>query len=504
VPSTTRSRSLAVVVLAAGRGKRLKSRLPKVLHQVCGRPALWHVLNAARAAKPDRVVLVVHHGADQVEEAIRSWDLVSEPTFVDQAEPLGTGHAVASAKRAIGSMDDVLVLAGDDPLIEGRHVRGVLAVHRRTTAAATVLTSIVDDPTGYARVVRDGSKLVEIVQEADASPEVGSIKEISTLVVAFARTKLFSALPQVGRENRQHEYYLPDIFAILRERGERISAVLGDFDTWAGVNSRASIATLTRVMRERINEAHLEHGVTIVDPSQTYIDVDVRIGADTVVHPLTFLEAGTRVGARCELGPSARIVDSRIDDGAVVTFAVVRGARIGRDATVGPFASLRPGTVLDPGSKAGTFVEIKGSRVGAGSKVPHLSYVGDATIGRNANIGAATVTVNYTGYDKHRTVIGDDVRIGSDTMLVAPVRIGKGAVTGAGSVITKDVPPGALAVERAEQRTVPGYRKRKDAEHGASGGGRHGDGAEAPNGSAARRRSRRGGTRNGGQSGAEG
>jgi bifunctional UDP-N-acetylglucosamine pyrophosphorylase / glucosamine-1-phosphate N-acetyltransferase len=287
-------------------------------------------------------------------------------------------------------------------------------------------------------------------------------------VYAFRREELYRALPLVGRDNRQREYYLPDTLGILRDKGERVSALLGDFETWAGVNSRASVATVSHLLRDRINARHLDKGVTIIDPAQTYIDVDVRIGADTVIHPLTFLEGDTRIGAGCEIGPSTRIRDSRIADGAEVTFAVVRGARIGPRASVGPFASLRPGTVLDEGAKAGTFVEIKASRVGSGSKVPHLTYVGDATIGRNTNVGAATVTVNYDGYAKHPTVIGDDVRIGSDTMLVAPVRVGKGAVTGAGSVITRDVPPGALAVERGEQRVVRGYRKRKDAERASS------------------------------------
>lgn len=468
MPSTTKTRSLAVVVLAAGKGKRLKSKLPKVLQPVCGRPSLWHVLRAASAARPDRVVVVVGHGAEPVEEAVRSWGLRPEPVFVDQGEALGTGHAVAAAEKAIGRASDVLVMAGDDPLVEGRHVRGVVSLHRRSKAAATVLTSLVDDPTGYGRVVREGSAFQAIVEESEASAETASIREISTLVYAFRREELYRVLRLVGRENRQREYYLPDTLGILRDKGERVSALLGDFETWAGVNSRASIATLSRLMRDRINMRHLDNGVTITDPAQTYIDVDVRIGPDTVVHPLSFLEGDTRIGVGCEIGPSARIEDSRIADGAEVTFAVVRDARIGPRASVGPFASVRPGTVLDEGVKVGTFVEVKASRVGAGSKVPHLTYVGDATIGKNTNVGAATVTVNYDGYTKHSTVIGDDVRIGSDTMLVAPVHVGKGAVTGAGSVITRDVPPGALAVERGEQRVVPGYRKRKDAEHASS------------------------------------
>ncbi len=469
LPSKTGPRSLAAVVLAAGKGKRLKSSLPKVLHPVCGRPALWHVLRAATRARPDRLVVVVNHGRDEVEDAVRSWGLRPEPAFVDQGEPLGTGHAAMVAEGAVGSATDVLVMAGDDPLPEGAHVRQLVALHRRTRSAATILTTEVEDPTGYGRVVRDGSALVDIVEEADASAAIKRIREISTLVYVFRREDLYGALPLVGRDNPQREYYLHRVLPILRDKGERVSALSVDLGGWSGVNSRASIATLARIMRERINARHLAGGVTLVDPAQTYIDVDVRIGAETVVHPLSFLEGSTRVGAGCVIGPATRIVDSRVDDGAEVQFSVVQGARIGERATVGPYARLRPGTVLEKDAKAGSFVEIKASRVGPGSKVPHLSYVGDATIGKGVNVGAATVTVNYDGYEKHRTVIGDDARIGSDTMLIAPVRIGSRAVTGAGSVITKDVPAGALALERGEQRVVKGYRTRKDAERRARG-----------------------------------
>ena len=464
MPSKTGSRSLAAVVLAAGKGKRLKSKLPKVLHPVCGRPALWHVLKAATASKPSKIVVVVSHGAGKVEEAVRSWDLAPVPVFVDQGELLGTGHAVLAAERAVGRVDEVLVLGGDDPLVEGHHVTRLLGVHRRTKAAASILTTIVDDPGGYGRVVREGTRLIGIVEESDASPEIAAIREMSTLVYAFRRKGLYGALPLVGRENRQKEHYLPEVLPILMDKGERISAVLGDFGGWAGVNSRETLATLNRIMRERINLRHMANGVTIVDPSATYIDVEVKIGADSIIHPLAFLEGTTVVGSDCVIGPSARIVDSRVGDGSAVQFALVLGSRIGKRVRVGPFVRMRPGTVLADGSRVGAFVDLKNAEVGPGSKVPHLSYVGDTIIGRRSNIGAGTVTVNYDGYEKHLTVIGDDVRIGSANMLIAPVNIGDGAVTGAGSVITKDVPAGALAVERAEQRIVPGYRKRKDAE----------------------------------------
>jgi bifunctional UDP-N-acetylglucosamine pyrophosphorylase/glucosamine-1-phosphate N-acetyltransferase len=462
-------RSLAVVLLAAGEGKRLKSKVPKVLYPVAGRPALWHVARASMAGRPMRLVVVVGPGREQVEEAVRSWGLAPPPVYVVQDPPLGTGHAVSAAEHAVGRVADVLVMAGDDPLVEARHVRKLLAVHRRTRAAASILTTAVDEPGGYGRVLREGTRLIGIVEETDLSPSQRAIREMSTLVYVFRREDLYKALPLVGRENRQREFYLPDVLGILMEKGERVSVVEGDFGGWAGVNSRQTLATLERIMRERINDRHMDAGVTLVDPATTFIDVDVRIGIDTVVHPLSFLEGTTRIGAAAVVGPVTRIVDSRVGDGAVVQFSVVRGARIGPRTTVGPYAHVRPGTVLKEGARAGSFVEIKASEVGSGAKVPHLSYIGDSVVGKGTNIGAGTITVNYDGYRKHRTVIEDEVRIGSDTMLVAPVRVGKGAVTGAGSVITRDVPAGALAVERSEQRVVPGYRKRKDAEAAAKG-----------------------------------
>lgn len=464
MPQPKTARSVAAVVLAAGKGKRLKSEIPKVLHPVCGRPLLWHAVRNALAARPDRLVIVVANGAEQVREAVASWGVTPKPVFVDQGELLGTGHAVLAAERAVGRVDEVLVVGGDYDPVAPADVRRLLGVHRRTGSAASILTADVDEPKGYARIVREGTRLVDIVEGSDAPPELRAVREVSALVFAFRRKDLFAALPDVGRDNRQKEHYLNEVLPMLMARGERISAVKVDTGGLMGPNSRADLARLSAVMRARINEAHMDAGVTIVDPALTYIDVGVRIGVDTVVQPLTFLEGDTRIGRGCAIGPSTRIVDSRVGDGVTVEFSVVRSSRVGSRSTVGPYAHLRPGTELAAGAKAGAFVEIKASTVGEGSKVPHLSYVGDATIGKRTNIGAATVTVNYDGYAKHRTVVEDDVRIGSDTMLVAPVRVGKGAVTGAGSVITKDVPAGALAVERSEQRVVRGYRKRKDAE----------------------------------------
>ncbi len=460
-------RSLAVVVLAAGEGKRMKSALPKVLQPLCGRACLWHVLQAARKVRPDRIAIVVSHDKGEVEAAVRGWRITPEPVFVDQGKPLGTGHAVLRAEEAVGRASDVLVMAGDEPLHSGESLRAVLRLHRRKRAAATLLTTEVDDATGYGRIVRSGDEFIRIAEEKDATAGERRIGEIATMVYAFRREDLYGALPLVGTDNRQHEYYLPDVLGILKDKGEEVAVVATDLGTVPGINSRSELAAATAVMRGRINAGHMADGVTLIDPAQTYIDVGVKIGNDCTIHPQTSLEGDTRLGHGCEVGPVTRIVDSRLGDGSTVTFSVVKGAKLGKSVGVGPYSHLRPGTVMEDGSRAGAFVEIKGSRIGKGSKVPHLAYVGDATLGRDVNIGAGTVTVNYDGYEKHRTVIGDGARVGSDTMLVAPVKIGKGAVTGAGSTISKDVPPGALAVERAEQRHVKGYRKRKDAEKGA-------------------------------------
>jgi len=461
------SRSLAVVVLAAGEGKRMKSALPKVLQPLCGRASLWHALQAARKVRPDRIAIVVSYDKAEVEAAVREWGIKPAPVFVDQAKPLGTGHAVSKAEEAVGRASDVLVMAGDEPLHTGDTLRAVLRLHRGKKAAATLLTTEVDDATGYGRIIRSGDEFIRIAEEKDATAAERRIGEIATMVYAFRREDLYRALPLVGTDNRQHEYYLPDVLGILKDKGEEVAAMATGLGTVPGINSRSELADATAVMRARINQKHLGDGVTLIDPAQTYIDIGVKIGNDCTIHPQTSLEGDTRLGHGCEVGPATRLVDTRVGDGASVTFSVVRGAKLGRDVSVGPYTHLRPGTVMEDGSRAGAFVEIKGSRIGKGSKVPHLAYVGDATLGQDVNIGAGTVTVNYDGYEKHRTAIGDGVRVGSDTMLVAPVKIGKGAVTGAGSTITKDVPPGALAVERGEQRQVKGYRKRKDAEKGA-------------------------------------
>jgi bifunctional UDP-N-acetylglucosamine pyrophosphorylase/glucosamine-1-phosphate N-acetyltransferase len=464
---TTRTRTLTAVILAAGKGKRLRSARPKVLHPVCGKPALWHVLQTALGAKPTKIVVVVGHGADDVRDAVTSWGMTPKPVFVEQSEQLGTGHAVAAAEKAVGRSADVLVLGGDYDPITPEDVKALVRTHRRTKGAATIATAEVDDPGGYGRVIRDGDRLVEIVEHADATPAQRAIHEVWLLATIFRREDLFRTLPAVGTDNRQREYYLNDVFPILLDKGETIGAISVDTGGVMGLNSRGGLAAVTRVVRRRINAEHMEKGVTLLDPDTTYIDVGVTIGAETMIGPNTTIEGETHIGKDCRIGPSVQIRDAKIGAGATIRFAVVEEATLARNVTVGPFARIRPGTKLADNVIVGSYVEVKNAEIGTDSKVPHLSYVGDATVGKRTNIGAANVTANWDGYRKHHTEIGDDVRTGSDTIMVAPVAIGDAAVTGAGSVISKDVPAGALAVERTEQRVIEGYRKRKDAEHRA-------------------------------------
>jgi bifunctional UDP-N-acetylglucosamine pyrophosphorylase/glucosamine-1-phosphate N-acetyltransferase len=458
----TARRSLAAVVLAAGKGKRLASDVPKVLHPVAGRPLLWHTLQVVRAAKPDRIVIVVGHGADDVRDTVRSWGLRPEPVFVEQAEQLGTGHAAQLAEKAVGDADTVLLANGDFDPITGADVKRLLASHRRSGAAATIASTLLERPGRYGRIVREGSRVTDVIEGLDASPAVRRIHEVGTNWIAFRRDLLYATIPLLDRENRQREYYLNRAISILLDKGERVDALVFDTGRILGANTRAGLAGLEAVIRSRTNEQHMAAGVTLLDPDATYIDVDVRIGRDTTILPNTFLSSGVRIGAGCTIGPSVSIADSRVDDGSVVTFSVLEGAKVGRDCEVGPFARLRPGAVLEDGAQVGNYVEVKASRIGKRSKAKHLAYIGDARLGAGVNVGAGTVVVNYDGYEKHPTTIGDGARIGSDTMLVAPLKVGKGAVTGAGSVITKDVPAGALAVERNEQKNVKGYRKRAD------------------------------------------
>jgi bifunctional UDP-N-acetylglucosamine pyrophosphorylase/glucosamine-1-phosphate N-acetyltransferase len=452
--------SLSVVVLAAGEGKRFHSSTPKPLHQVAGRTMLWHVLSATAGLRADVTVVVVGRGGDEVREAVAGYSL-GPIDFAVQRELLGTGDALATALPALPAEGDVLVLYGDAPLITLATLEQLLATHRDLDADATLLTCELSDPTGYGRILRRPSgELYGVVEQRDASLEQRAITEVNAGFYVFRRGVL-DGLAKLEADNDQGECYLPDLVPLVLESGGLVATCRGAEAEVRGVNDRVELAAAGAVLRRRVLEALMTGGVTVVDPATTYVDVDVEVGTDTVVGPLTVLEAGTRIGARCAIGPNVRLTDCTVDDEAQVTQAVAVRAHIGAGAQVGPFAYLRPGAELAPGSKIGTYVEVKNSRVGPGSKVPHLTYVGDADIGAGVNVGAGTVFVNYDGVAKHRITVGDGAFIGSDTMLVAPLDVGPGAQTAAGSTITRDVPADALAIERGEQRTVEGYGARR-------------------------------------------
>lgn len=450
---------VAAVVLAAGLGKRMKSKLPKVLHRLGGRYIVQYVLEALRSAGIDDVVLVVGHGAEAVRETLG-------PGFgyAVQEEQLGTGHAVMQAEAAVGDKyRTVMVVCGDTPLLSGETLRKLLSLHQENQAAATVLSAVFKDPSGYGRIIRDQhGDLERIVEEKDASAQEKIISEGNTGTYCFSREYLFSALREITPNNAQGEYYLTDVLSILKGRGEKVqAAALAGEEEALGINSRQQLAEVEKIMRKRVLRQLMDEGVSIVDPETTYIDAAVKIDSDTVVYPFTFIEGDTVIGADCRIGPFSRLVDSRLGSGVTVQNSVVLESEVGDDCQIGPFSYLRPLTQLEAGVKVGDFVEIKKSRVGRGSKIPHLSYVGDATLGQEVNIGAGTITCNYDGENKFPTVVDDGAFIGSNTNLVAPVKIGAHAVTGAGSTITKDVPPEALAVERSVQKTFSQWRTKK-------------------------------------------
>ena len=472
------SRPFAVIILAAGEGTRMKSATPKVLHQVAGRSLLGHVVEAAAHIEPEHVIVVVGHGREQVSAhlaEVAPWVLT-----VVQEQQLGTGHAVRIALEdliARGGRPEgpIVVLTGDTPLLTGVSLDSLMAAHE---GACTVLTARIADPTGYGRIVRSGpvdsdssdisdsSGVSAIVEERDASDEQRAIDEINSGMYVFDAAALGERIGQLGTDNTQGEEYLTDIVGMLTADGLVVNAhIAADPDDIRGVNDRAQLAEAAAIMRDRINGRWMRDGVTMADPSSVWIDVDVEIEPDVTLLPNTVLQGPTVIATGARVGPGTTLVTCEVGADAEVIHTWAQLAVIGEGASVGPFTYLRPGARLGAGAKAGAYVEIKNAEVGEGAKVPHLSYVGDAQIGEGSNIGAATVFVNYDGQDKHRTVVGREVRIGSDSMLVAPVEIGDGAYTAAGSVITEDVPPGAMAVGRAKQRNIEGWveRRRSDS-----------------------------------------
>jgi bifunctional UDP-N-acetylglucosamine pyrophosphorylase/glucosamine-1-phosphate N-acetyltransferase len=459
------SRPAAVIVLAAGEGTRMKSRTtPKVLHELGGRSIVGHVLAAARDLRPERLVVVVGHGREKVVEHLG--EIAPDAVAVVQEEQNGTGHAVRIVLEAVGTLPGTVVVTnGDHPLLRGETLAELVRTHEAEGNAVTVLSTDIPDPTGYGRIVRGpGGELAAIVEHKDAGPDQRAINEINVGMYAFDGKLLADALNRVTTDNASGEEYLTDVVAILRGDGQRAGAYkAADWIETQGVNDRVQLAQARRQLNDRVLEEHMRAGVTIVDPLSTWIDVQVMLEPDAIIEPNTQLRGATQVGAGARIGPNSTLTDTSVGEDAVVVNAVCVSAEIGPEVSVGPFAYLRPGTRLARKAKIGTYVETKNAVVGEGTKVPHLTYVGDAEIGTGSNIGAACVFVNYDGVTKNRSVVGDHVKVGSDNMIVAPVTIGDGAYTAAGSVITNDVPPGAMAVARGRQRNVEGWVERRRA-----------------------------------------
>ena len=450
-----------VVILAAGQGTRMKSQTPKVLHPVAGRPMLERVLQTAASLDPATVTLIVGHRAEAIRQHLAARN---DLRFALQEPQLGTAHALQQAEPALkGQSGTLILLSGDVPLLTVTTLQRLLETHRGANAAATVVTATVDRPYGYGRIVRKDGRIARIVEERDASQAERQIKEINSGIYAFDLEPLWEALRGIASQNAQGEFYLTDLIAIYRRRKLPVETLHIDNPAEIrGINSRTELAEVSRLVRQTKNEELMAAGVTLVDPATTYIDADVEVGPDTVIHPGVVLEGQTKIGSACEIRGGVRIADSQLGDRVTVNnFCLIVGAQVADGVSVGPFAHLRPETVVAEGARIGNFVELKKTTLGEGSKVNHLTYLGDATVGTNVNVGAGTITCNYDGEKKSPTIIEDGAFIGSDTQLIAPVRVGKGAYVGAGSSITQDVPAGSLAIARGRQSNIEGWVGRK-------------------------------------------
>jgi bifunctional UDP-N-acetylglucosamine pyrophosphorylase/glucosamine-1-phosphate N-acetyltransferase len=449
--------SVTVVVLAAGRGVRMNSRTPKVLHQVAGRPMLLWVMAAAQALDPERTLVVTNPAQAGVQAVLNG-----QGQTVPQTPQLGTGHALSQVATEHRISGPVVVLYGDTPLLRGETLKALLAAHRKSGAVVTLLTANLDDPHGYGRIVRGRNGVFrEIVEENDATDAQRAKSEVNSGVYVFSGRELWAALLKLENKNRAGEYYLTDVVRLIKGKVETVR--VDDPGEILGINDRRQLAQAERVMRQRVLDALMVSGVTISDPATTFIDADVAIGQDTVVHPFTTITGRSVIGEDCVIGPMTQVRDSTIGDGSTIERSHLEGARVGSRVTVGPFSRLRPGTELADDVHVGTHTEIKNSRIGAGSAVPHFSYLGDAVIGANVNIGAGSITANWDGFQKNTTEIDDGAYISCDTIFVAPVRVGSDAATAADTVVTKDVPAGSLAIGRPEMRIVEGYTARRRA-----------------------------------------
>lgn len=452
--------NLAAVILAAGKGTRMQSECPKVLHPIAGKPLAAYPLGLAQELGCTATVMIVGHEAERVRQAFSGYDVV----FVEQQQQLGTGHAFQMAQPALADFrGTILLLCGDVPLLRRQTLEKMLHEHAAALADVSVLTTVVEHPYGYGRVVRDGDDVACIVEEKDASSAQREIKEINTGIYAFAAPLAFELLQQLSNDNAQGEYYLTDIIALARQRGGKVLAVaMDDASEAMGINDRVQLAQAGKILRHRINDAHMVAGVTLVDPQTTYIDDAVIIGADTTIHPGAHVRGKTVIGKNCIIETGVVIDSCTVADHSYIKAgSALEGSELGEHSTVGPMAHLRPGTVLCGNNKIGNFVETKKAIIGERSQASHLTYIGDAELGRDVNLGCGTITCNYDGVNKHKTIIEDGVFVGSDTQFIAPVTIGSNSLIGAGSTITKDVPADALALSRSEQRIIAGWRKRK-------------------------------------------
>lgn len=447
------------IILAAGQGKRIKSNLPKVLHKACGKEMVNHVIDTMREAGIDDVNVIIGKGAKLVQDRTSSRNV----TYSLQEEQLGTGHAVKCAKAFLdGKSGVVAIFTGDAPLIKASTVKKLIDIHIANNNCATLLTSIVENPTGYGRIVRNDNAVEKIVEHKDCSEDELNITEINAGMYCFDIKNLLDALGKLSNNNAQGEYYLTDVIEIFKSNGEKIGAMVTNFEETLGVNSRSELAVVENILRKRINKMHLYNGVTIIDPNNTYIGVDVKIGQDTIIYPGNVIEGDTVIGESCVIYPNSRVNNSIIEEGVEIQSSVILDSKIGKNTTVGPFAYIRPESNIGNSVRIGDFVEIKKSTIGDNTKVSHLTYIGDAEVGTSCNFGCGTVVVNYDGKKKHKTKIGNNVFIGCNTNLVAPVEVKDNSYTAAGSTITKEVPEGSLAVARARQKNIDGWVERNN------------------------------------------